>query len=85
MKTEYTRVSELVELFDQYWVPFETTVVGYGSSGAEIKSIIDMKANRLYLEQYNTTLDSYEVFSFESGKHPTTWQLEADIDKRVSI
>ena len=84
-KTEYSSVTELETLFEEYWVPYSIKEIGVCECGTIIKSILDEKSNMLYLERYNTIKESYELFSFESGDHPIKWRLEDDGVSEVNL
>lgn len=84
-KTEYENVEVLKEQFDQYWVPFEHNTIGTSDSGMTIHSLLDKKADTLYLEKYDGNTDQVIVYSFLKGEHPSIWTLEEGGDIQISL
>ena len=78
MKTDYNSVEEIVSYFEQYWVPYKTWEIGFGESGIRCFAVIDEKSNKVYLERYDSTIDTKNVYSFEKNDYPDKWRPEED-------
>jgi len=85
MKTEYKNVSELVNMFESYWVPYKLGTINTVENGIDIEYVIDQKSERLYIEQYNSTTDTKCVSVFDKGQYPSHWYCEEDCPNAVDV
>ena len=83
MKTEYERVSQIIEIFEQYWVPYEHVSLR-AENGIIVGKLIDKKSGDVYLERYDGALDTYNVYKFDKHSVPEQWSVEEDSNIKVS-
>jgi len=81
---EYNRIDDLIKIFDQFWTPYEALELGV-NEGGQIKGVLDLKANTIYLEQYDIGSGQYELHKFEKANIPKTWSLDTNGTNVVDI
>lgn len=84
IKTEYKRVKELADIFDEYWVPFEYTELK-SEVGVNVSKLVDEKSGDVYLERYDPTIDTYTVYKFDKWSVPTEWSPEEDSTYTIKV
>tara|TARA_R110000824_G_C14887030_1_gene644019 strand:- start:297 stop:554 length:258 start_codon:yes stop_codon:yes gene_type:complete len=85
MKTEYSRVSEIVKIFDGYWIPFDVVCLEAGGNNVSIDKLTDKKSGAVYLERFDPSVNSYSVYKFDKFNIPQEWQIEEDSDVTVKV
>lgn len=84
MKTEYNKVLEIMNIFDQHMIPY-THQEYLTDNGLRIGKLIDGKSGDVYIERYNASFDCYNVYKFDKWNIPEVWDVEEDSDTTIQI
>jgi hypothetical protein len=85
MKTEYNRVSEIVKIFEEYWIPYDVVPLDAGGGNVVVNKLTDIKSGSVYLERFDPSVNTYKVYKFDKFNIPKEWHIEEDSEVTVTI
>lgn len=75
----------MVQIFEDYMIPHEVEDIKDSSSVVSIYKLTDKKSGAVYIERFDSNINTYSVYKFDKFNVPNKWQVEEGSDVMVTI